>query len=320
MSPQRTHPEVRIVPISTAPLAAGGRDLVEEWLSRLSLLTRREYGHDMKHFAAFLGASSVEAVGRALLAYGQGQANLKARQYVAMMLERALSPSTINRRVSALRSFVTLARLVGATSIILDVKGVRSKSFRDTRGPGVEGVNAILGKLNGRTDPKALRDKAIIRVLFDLGLRCGEALALDLDDVDLEAGTVSVVGKGDLEPTRLTLPAPTVAALKAWIHARGAHDGALFTNFDRAGKGSRLTHSAVAVMLAKLGASVGVNVRPHGLRHAAVTAALDFGAPIRSVQRFARHASPTTTMAYDDNRADLAGQVAAMVASSVCNT
>src|SRR5262249_58068958 len=99
----------------------------------------------------------------------------------------------------------------------------------------------------------------------------------DVQDLALQAGTVDVLGKGRTQKVRLTLPGPTREALAAWLAVRGSQPGPLFTSYDRAGKGSgRLTGSAVYTIVRRLGAQAGLGqVRPHGLRHAAITAALD---------------------------------------------
>ena len=78
---------------------------------------------------------------------------------------------------------------------------------------------------------------------------------------------------------------------------------------------SRLTGEGVARLLASLARRAGVTetVRPHGVRHTAITALLDAGAGIREAQRFSRHADPRTLMRYDDNRQDIAGEMARRV-------
>src|SRR5262249_37287337 len=146
--------------------------------------------------------------------------------------------------------------------------------------------------LEGRRDAKGLRDRALLRLLFDLGLRRAEAVRLDVADLDLQAGTVEVLGKGRSQKVRLTLPGPTRGALAAWLAARGSEPGPLFTSCDRAGKGSgRLTGAAVYTIVRRLGNKAGLGaVRPHGLRHAAITEALDLtNGDGRAVQRFSRH-------------------------------
>jgi integrase len=70
--------------------------------------------------------------------------------------------------------------------------------------------------------------------MHDLGLRRGEVVALDLADLDLEAGTVAIVGKGKSEKTNVTLNATAAAALADWVEARGDWSGSLFVRLDRA--------------------------------------------------------------------------------------
>jgi integrase/recombinase XerC len=102
-------------------------------------------------------------------------------------------------------------------------------------------MRRLLGALEERKDAKAVRDRALLRLAFDLGLRRGELASLDLEHLALEAGTVAVLGKGQEGRELLTLPAETVAVLRAWLEQRGLEPGLLFVNFDRAGKGRRLT-------------------------------------------------------------------------------
>jgi len=307
-----------VIPKRSAALAAR-RPLVESFLSGRSPRTLEAYSSDLRDFAHFLGEETSEAAVRRLLAGGKGQANETAHAYRAALLDRGLSPSTVNRRLAALRSVAKVARLFGAVDFTLDVESVKSQAYRDTRGPGRTGVRLLLDELASRTNTtKTARDHALVRLLYDLGLRRGEAVALDLEDVDLKVGTVSILGKGRTEKETLTLPEPTKAALEAWVSVRGTWSGPLFLNCDRAAKGSRLTGRSVARVLAALGSAVGLVVRPHGLRHAAVTEALDAtGGNVRAVQRFSRHKDLRVLTLYDDNRQDLGGEVARLVAARV---
>jgi integrase/recombinase XerC len=133
----------------------------------------------------------------------------------------------------------------------------------------------------------------------------------------LRAGPSPSWGKGRTEKTRLTLPSETQDALRGWLSVRGDEPGALFLNFDRAGKGKRLTGKGVYNTVRRLGADLGLKTWPHGLRHAAITEALDLtGGDVRKVQRFSRHRDLQTLTIYDDNRVDLAGEVSKLVASN----
>lgn len=306
-------------PVAITPSQRSGAltrsSLVASFLAGRSPRTLEAYEQDLRDFARYSGAETLEEAARRLMAGGKGHAHETAHAYRADLLVRGLAPSTVNRRLATLRSLVRMARLFGAVDFTLDVESVKSQTYRDTRGPGRDGVRLLLGVLAARKGNKAVRDHALVRLLFDLGLRRGEAVGLDLEDVDLHAGVVRILGKGRTEREALTLPAPTKAALEAWVSVRGTWPGPLFVNVDRASKGSRLTGRSVARIVASLGAAVGLVVRPHGLRHAAVTEALDAtGGNVRAVQRFSRHRDLRVLTLYDDNRLDLGGEVARLVA------
>ena len=292
-------------------------DLVALFLAGRSPQTLRAYRQDLEDWAAWLGMLDLDGASRELLGAGPGRANGLALAYRGALLDRGLAPATINRRLAALRSLVRLARTVGIVPWTLEVPGLKAESYRDTRGPGLQGVRRLLRLASDRQDAKGLRDLAVLRLLFDLGLRRGEVVALDLADVDVETGTLAVLGKGRAEKVRLTLPEPTKQTLVRWLTVRGLKHGPLFPNRDRARKGARLTGTSVYRIVYKLGQEVGIIVRPHGLRHAAVTAGLDITGDLRAVQRFSRHRDVRTVERYDDNRDDLGGKVAQLVAGSV---
>jgi len=307
---------VSLKPSPQALESAPSRHLVGAFFSGRNARTLEAYRQDLETFRAFAGAGSLDEAAGLLLSRGHGEANALGLAYRAELLERGLAPSTVNRRLAALRSLVKLARTLGLVPWTLEVGGVKSEAYRDTRGPGRLGFRRLLDELDARTDAKAKRDRAAVRFLYDLALRRGEVVSLDLEDVDLEAGTVDVLGKGRTERTRLTLPEPTKEALRAWMEARGAEPGPLFLNFDRAGKGGRLTGRSLHRIVKDLGLKAGLEVRPHGLRHAAITEALDLlKGDVRKVQRFSRHRDLRTLNRYDDNREDLGGEVARLVAA-----
>jgi integrase/recombinase XerC len=307
------------VPVSSAlaPSVSVAR-LVEAFFSGRNARTLEAYRRDLEDFRAFTKTSTVDEAARALLAHGAGAGNELALRYRASLMERGLAAATVNRRLAAVRSLVKLARTLGLVSWTLEVRSLKAEAYRDTRGPDLAGFRRLLENVERRRDPKDLRDHVLLRLLHDLALRRGEVAHLDLEDVDLEAGTVAVLGKGRTGKVRLTLPEPTKTALRAWLVARGTEPGPLFGNFDRAGKGDRLTGRSLHRLVVGLGRRVGLVVRPHGLRHAAITEALDLmGGNVRAVARFSRHRDLRVLNVYDDNRADLAGDVARLVASGV---
>jgi len=295
----------------------GASRLVEVFLAGRSPRTLEAYRQDLGSFRAFLGVATVDEAARLLLAGGPGAANELVLRYRADLLEKGLAPATINRRLAAVRSITKVARMTGLVGFTLEVPGVKSESYRDTRGPGRDGYRRLLDALDARLDAKAKRDRAAVRLLYDLALRRGEVVSLDMEHLDLEAGKLSVLGKGRTERELVSLPEPTKAALLAWLEVRGTEPGPLFTNFDRAGKGNRLTGRSLHRIVRDLGKAAGLEkVRPHGLRHAAITEALSLtNGNVRMVQKFSRHKDLRTLNVYDDNRQDLGGAVAALVAA-----
>lgn len=314
-----SHQTAALAPVPSPDPAIPVAYLMDRWLSGRKATTLRTYQQSLADFGSFLGMPSGAAC-RAILSRTQGAANALAMEYRDHLQDRGLAPATVNLRLAALRSLVRLARILGLVSWTLEVEGPKSQPLRDTRGPGLDGTRALLRVVQERGDAKGARDTAIVRCLFDLALRRGELVSLDLEHLDLEAGTVSILGKGRRERQLLTLPAPTRAALESWLDHRGREPGPLFPSFDRAGKGSgRIDPGTVNHILRVAGKRAGLSrrVRPHGLRHAAITAALDAGLPLRDAQRYARHADPRTTALYDDNRQDLAGRAASLVAAGL---
>lgn len=294
--------------------------ILNDWLASLSDRTRVAYGRDLADFQAFAGTATQSEAIRHLTGQGGAGANLIALRYRTHLVDRKLAPATVNRRLAALRSAVGILRATGAVNWELEVKAVKALKYKDTRGPGVAGVRSLIRATWGDGE-KSLRDRALIHLLFDLGLRRGEAVSLDLEHVDLGTRRVLVRGKArGGEREALTVPAPAADAIRAYLVARGNPvSGPLFASLDRAKKGSgRLTGEGVRRIIQNLGAKAGLgSVRPHGLRHAAITAALDAGRDVREVLRFSRHKDPRTLMHYDDSRKDHAGEVASVVAALV---
>ncbi len=305
--------------------------LVKIFLSNKSERTIAAYKKDLTDFARFLGIQdgNLDHAARLFLSNGRGGANALAAEYREQMETRKLSPATINRRISALRSMVEQAGTLGLTSWELKIRGVKSQPYRDTEGPGTRNVRKMLGLVEGRkkrsnregnqheaqTNPKAIRDFAILRLLYDLALRRGEVVALDVGDVDLQGRKIKVKGKGRAEKEILTLPEPTAKALADWIEVRGEIDGPLFVNFDRAKKGNRLTGAAVYYLIRKLGKEIGITTRPHGLRHSAITACVD-QFPLTDVQKFSRHKKIETVAVYADNKEGVQSKIADFVSST----
>ncbi len=319
-----------IVPRPLPPLpAVSADDVLNEFLAGRNPRTLEAYKFDLSDFARFTGAPSEAAAIELLLAAGHGEANRVAMKYKAHMKDRKLATATIARRLAALRSMVTFARTIGRIVWSLDVKSPRVTSYRDTSGPGNDGwamIRATSRELASTPDttrrPRAdrsKRDLALVTLLHDLGLRRGECVALDLEDVRLDERKVMVIGKGKTEKTALTFPDKTRDILADWIATRGDEPGPLFIRMDPAAEGvlERLTGDSVCRMVKRLSKRAGLSreARPHGLRHHAITR-LDekTNSNTTKMQAFSRHAKRETLGKYIDNRRDDAGDMARLLA------
>src|SRR5438093_13643995 len=201
------------------PESAAAR-LLRAFLSGRKAATITAYRQGLEDFQAFVQAPSLEQAARLLLAPGPGEANALALDYKAHLMDRELAANTINRRLTALRSLVKLGRTLGVVSWTIEVQSVKADPYRDTRGPGRAGFRDMLDSLAKRKDPKSMRDRALLRCLFDLGLRRAEVLRLDLEDMDREVGTVAFLGNGGTFKMQLYLPPVSRNSLEAWIGFR----------------------------------------------------------------------------------------------------
>ena len=247
-------------------LAAATADVIEAWLRGRNEKTKRGYLSDICQFATWAKAPSSHAAVDALLRMGPGGANRVVMTYRADMVEAGLSSSTINRRLAALRSMVKVGRLIGAVTWSLDVENVKSEAKGDMRGPGLADLQLMTRAAAAMGDRKpARRDRAVLAILFDLGLRRAELCGLDLADVEVSSDglptAVWIIGKGHREKQRLTLPEATGRALAEWIQARGTEPGPLFQRCDghRVVADVRLSGESIRQLVSRLGIAAGVS-------------------------------------------------------------
>ncbi|CAG1066835.1 Tyrosine recombinase XerC [uncultured bacterium] len=156
-------------------------------------------------------------------------------------------------------------------------------------------VEAPALRHKGGEDRNALRDLAVLEVLYSSGIRVSELTGLDMKDVDLGAGTLKVLGKGGKERMAF-LGEYAKGSLKAYIEKRGAEPGPVFL-----GKGQkRMTPRTVQRLVKGSSALSGItkDPTPHALRHSFATHLLDAGADLRAIQELLGHAKLSTTQRY----------------------
>jgi integrase/recombinase XerC len=269
----------------------------------LSEHTQRAYRADLTSLLAHLA----DGFGETVNAQGtlDGLDVTVLRSWLAALRGAGLSRSTLARRAAAARTFTAWAVRTGRMS---RDPGPRLASPRPRHAlPGVlrpEQATAALqaGEAGAEQgDPVALRDHAVLEMLYATGIRVSELCGLDLDDVDAQRCLVRVVGKGDRERS-VPYGRPAQRALQRWLDearpalARPGSPAALFLGARGGRLDPRIVRAAVhdAVDAVPGAASLG----PHGLRHSAATHLLEGGADLRSVQELLGHATLATTQLY----------------------
>ena len=243
----------------------------------LSDATRRAYGSDLRAFAAWLerrGQALDDVDARVLSDWvgdlGSGRGRLAA--------------ASISRRLAAVRSCL---RYTFGPARVPEASLAPSRARRLPDAPKPAEIESLLELADGES-PLALRNRALLELLYSAGLRSQEAVSLDLLDVDFEREVVHVRGKGGKERV---LPLGEEAALHLARYlregrpelARGANDAVFLS-----ARGRRLDTSTVRRLLR----------HPHRLRHAFATHLLEGGADLRVIQELLGHASLSTTQIY----------------------
>ncbi|MBI4340901.1 MAG: tyrosine recombinase XerC [Candidatus Omnitrophica bacterium] len=249
--------------------------------------TRRSYALDLAQFFAQLGARRLPDI-----------TPLEIRRFVAGLSHQGVSRRTIARKLSCVRSFFRFLCRDGtldhnpAASVPTPRQERRLPSFLDER--------QIVRLLHApsATGWQGLRDRAMLEALYSTGVRIGELVGLNREDVDEISGTAIVRGKGKKE--RLCPIGETaLSALRAYLAKRPRKLQVPYALFVSQ-KGTRLTVRHADRLLARYVKLAGLppSVSPHSLRHTFATHLLDRGADLRSVQELLGHASLSTTQIY----------------------
>jgi site-specific recombinase XerD len=260
------------------------RPSIERFLNapELSEATRRAYRVDVEEFASWLrsrGTALDDVDAATLSAYTAELGSARPGRQPSK-----LAPATIARKLAAVRAL--LRHSLGAARVPDGQLGPR-RTRRLPDAPKAGDVDVILDGVSG-SEPLALRNRALLELVYSAGLRSREAVDLDLRDVDFEQEAVRVRGKGNKERV---VPLGEEAAYRLRLYlvdgrshlARGAED-ALFVS----ARGKRLDTSTIRRLLP----------HPHRLRHAFATHLLEGGADLRVIQELLGHSSLSTTQTY----------------------
>ncbi len=269
---------------------------------KLSTNTTSAYRTDLEQFSQFVAERGKHAWDRL------DRDDVLA--FVLFLKERRYAPSTLARRTAAVKSFCTYLHQGGV--LATDPTAELDSPRVDRTPPKAITVNLVDELLElplTGAGPEALRDKAMLELLYATGMRVSELVALDTSDVDLGSECVRC---GGLKARILPISGSTVTALEEYNDigrpqlARGNHrvDAALFLNH----RGKRLTRQGFWLILKRYAEKLGVQeLTPHTLRHSFAAHMLANGADLRSVQTLLGHASISTTQIYQQGEAILGG-------------
>ena len=259
--------------------------------------TRKAYESDLRQFVAWAergGAADPASVDHLVL-----------RRYLAYLTTRGMARPTIARKAAALRAFFGWLRRRGVVAVdptrnLRAPKGDR----RLPRVPKAAEVATLLEAAPARAEgveaAVAVRDAAVLEVLYGAGLRISELCGMSPSDVDVRAGMVTVLGKRS-KIRRVPLGEVAIAAIRAYLDTGRTNlsgplspPDALFLNR----RGRRLTPRDARRILERRLLTDGRTISPHTLRHAYATHLLEGGADLRAVQELLGHADVATTQLY----------------------
>ena len=276
--------------------AAFERHLHEE--RHLSAHSVRAYLGDLKSLIDHLQAMGIPNISHLELSH--------IRSWLATMQVKGRARTSLSRRAVSIRLFTKWAFKTGLTTSDVGFGLAIPKAHRPL--PDVLDIpqallamQALATRVGEEETPVALRDCAMVEVLYASGARVAELCGMDLGNVDYERQTIRVLGKGNKERT-IPIGNPAMSALKAWLKDGRPHLAtkdsvdALFIGV----RGKRIDQRTVrTVVYQALSALEGVErMGPHGLRHSAATHLLEGGADLRTVQEILGHASLATTQIY----------------------
>jgi integrase/recombinase XerD len=251
--------------------------------------TVEAYRRDLAHLGGALGRPIASATTDDL------------RTYLSQLRADGLAPATISRRVSAARSFYAHQVLLGVRTdnpaAELESPRRRPKLPRTLSPRETE----RLIEAAGGTSPRALRDRALVELLYGGGLRVSEAVGLERAAVDLDERLVRCVGKGNKERI-VPIGRSAAEALRRYLSRGRPHlDRRLRPELFLNARGGALTRAGAFLIIRRLAENAGLEperVHPHLLRHSFATHLLEGGADLRSVQEMLGHADLATTQIY----------------------
>ena len=257
--------------------------------------TLAAYRNDLSQFLEFaeLRADSWEGVSRDLI----------MNYIMVMKSDQEYASSTVARKVAAIKSFfhylVDMGILEDDPTATLDSPKIRK---RLPKAISADDLEVLLAEPAEEETPKALRDRALLEVLYGTGLRVTELVSLDVDDVNLASGTLRVVRPKDNAERIVPIHERAIEPLQEYLERgriqllRDPQEQALFLNH----RGHRLTRQGLWLIVKHYVREVGISedITPHTLRHTFAAHLVEKKADLEYVQELLGHANISTTQVY----------------------
>ena len=225
---------------------------------------------------------------------------------VRVALTERYKPSTVNKILSTLRGVLKQTWRLGLVDAdhyrrAVDVPNLLGSNLLSGRALANNEIAKLFETCTADPSPKGARDAALFAVFYGCGLRRGELARLDVEDFDPEDCSILVQGKRRKQRT-VYVSTQACQHIKAWLDHRGADPGPMFCPVSQTGevRHTRLRGESIAYILRRRQQEAGTDTfSPHDLRRSFVTALLDAGEDVFTVQKLAGHADATTTARYD---------------------
>lgn len=293
-------------------------ETVREWLQERSAETVKAYMSDLRDFARWSNAKNELEAARDLLSHGPRECTRVVKKYKHDLWKKYhRKPKTINRRLSAIRSLIKLAKESTLITWDIHVRNVPESKNRDMRALTPEQFMKLVEAARMRKDIVGQRNVAALVVMGLSGLRRKEAFQLELEDFEPthgEHGALWVLGKKRTEKELLPLGETARQFLDDWLEQRGDDPGAIFCSFHRDHQYQKMHINSVNKIFADLGKIAGVDANPHKFgRHTPATIlATEYGA--LGVQEHLRHRDDRTANVYisrlNDKRPEMSQTIA----------